>query len=955
MHLLPYDNKPKNEGTLLEMFYDGMPLLCSRFYQKKVIIAAPPLPREYSSKDALIRELHEFNLHLLKENERIQQNLERDLEKQFYELKVPEAVASSSKDEEQAAKDDEVILKAAEGISTRKVTNKLYNLLVIFNIPGVEKFRIKAILDTGATSCCINKGSVPANAIESSAFEATFSGVNSMQTAKEKLKGGQMEVEENTFRIPYTYVFPMDMTDGIEMLIGCNFIRSMHGGLRIEGDYITLYKNITRINTSQDVLVSAKAIAELDLDEDEYLEQVYYSKGEIAQDFEKQYGSLVHRLKQQGYIGDEPMTHWAKNKVKCKLEIINPDLTIQDKPLKHVTPAMKVQFSKHIEALKKLKVIRPSTSRHRTMAMIVHSGTTVDPTTGKETRGKERLVFNYRTLNDNTYKDQYSLPGINTIIQRIGQANIFSKFDLKSGFHQVAMEEESIPWTAFICTEGLFEWLVMPLGLKNAPAIFQRKMDVCFAGTEEFIAVYIDDILVFSKNKEQHYQHLIVMLKICEEYGLVLSPTKMKVAVTEIDFLGATIGEKKIKLQPHIIKKIVDFDVEKLKEKKGLRSWLGTLNYARNYIPNLGKLLGPLYEKTSEKGDKRFKPSDYELVRKIKGIVNTLPDLEIPPEGSYIVLETDGCMEGWGGICKWKKNKNDPRGSEKVCAYASGKFDIIKSTIDAEIHACMKSLEALKIYYLDQKEITLRTDCQAIISFYNKTSANKPSRVRWMSFTDFITGSGVQINFEHIEGKQNGLADCLSRLVCLLLTGPEPDQEEATSLKLAWQEVKEAEELGIDTTPLLETYQCAVTTLFHRKEFAGTLSCKLRDKPCVIQDILRARWIQSRLKWQNLYIHKSVQLRWKIAYTGKCWKWRRNMLGCRRPKIIGLTTFFQISTMPPRKQPNMKSFLKSKHGQDGLVSFLQPDILRAVKSVRKKRQGWKLAVMRTEDVSSDVG
>ncbi|GJX58504.1 Orf y [Tanacetum coccineum] len=217
-------------------------------------------------------------------------------------------------------------------------------------------------------------------------------------------------------------------------------------------------------------------------------------------------------------------------------------------------------------------------------------------------------------------------------------------------------------------------------------------MDKCFKGTESFIAVYIDDILVFSKNEKDHAKHLEKMLKICEDNGLVLSPTKMKIAVSKVDFLGAVIGEGTIKLQPHIINKIVNFNEEELKTKKGLR--------------------------------------------KIKEQVQNLPDLEIPPENAYIVLETDGCMEGWGGIVKWKKSKEDPRSSERICAYASGKFSTTQSTIDAEINACINTLEKLKIYYLDKQEVTLRTDCQAIISFYNKTNSNKSSRVRWIKFAD---------------------------------------------------------------------------------------------------------------------------------------------------------------------------------------------------------------------------
>ncbi|GKB88095.1 hypothetical protein Tco_0960367 [Tanacetum coccineum] len=125
--------------------------------------------------------------------------------------------------------------------------------------------------------------------------------------------------------------------------------------------------------------------------------------------------------------------------------------------------------------------------------------------------------------------------------------------------------------------------------------------------------------------KKEHAKHLERMLKIYEDNGLVLSPTKMKIAVSTIDFLGAVIGEETIKQQPHIIKKIVNFNEEELKTKKGLRPFIGILNYARNHILKLGILLRPLYEKTNAHGDKRLKPFDYELVRKIKEHVQNLP------------------------------------------------------------------------------------------------------------------------------------------------------------------------------------------------------------------------------------------------------------------------------------------------------------------------------------------
>ncbi|KAG6532535.1 hypothetical protein ZIOFF_006381 [Zingiber officinale] len=144
---------------------------------------------------------------------------------------------------------------------------------------------------------------------------------------------------------------------------------------------------------------------------------------------------------------------------------------------------------------------------------------------------------------------------------------------------------------------------------------------------------------------------------------------------------------------------------------------------------------------------------------------HALPDLEISLEKAYIILEIDGSMTGWGGVCKWKPKKADPRSMEKVCAYAHGKFPTIKSIIDTEIFAAMETMSALKIHFLDKDEITLRTECQVIISFHNKSIRNKPSRVRWIAFTDFITAIGVKVNFEHIDGKLNDFADSLSRLV----------------------------------------------------------------------------------------------------------------------------------------------------------------------------------------------
>ena len=173
--------------------------------------------------------------------------------------------------------------------------------------------------------------------------------------------------------------------------------------------------------------------------------------------------------------------------------------------------------------------------------------------------------------------------------------------------------------------------------------------------------------------------------------------------------------------------------------------------------------------------------------------------------------------------------KTDPRSTEKICAYASGKFPVPKPTIDAEIHAVMETMKVLKIHYLDRKELLIRTDCQAIIAFYNKSSEHKPSRVRWIAFTDFITGMGIPVLFEHIDGKQNILADALSRLVCRV-TEWSKHEEEMTVIGAALHELARAQQQGKDITPQVQEYCSLLALILTRWEHMPTTSTEQHQK-----------------------------------------------------------------------------------------------------------------------------
>lgn len=156
------------------------------------------------------------------------------------------------------------------------------------------------------------------------------------------------------------------------------------------------------------------------------------------------------------------------------------------------------------------------------------------------------------------------------------------------------MDKNSIHYTAFSTPQGQYEWLVMSFGLKNAPQIFQRKMDNIFKNYD-FIFVYIDDVLILSNDINSHIKHLDIFANLCLQNGLALSDKKSKIMQKEIEFLGMEIDGKGIKLQSHILEKISGFP-NKLKDKKQVQSFLGILNYASDFIQNLASFRKPFQE-----------------------------------------------------------------------------------------------------------------------------------------------------------------------------------------------------------------------------------------------------------------------------------------------------------------------------------------------------------------------
>ncbi|KAK4407621.1 putative enzymatic polyprotein [Sesamum angolense] len=234
----------------------------------------------------------------------------------------------------------------------------------------------------------------------------------------------------------------------------------------------------------------------------------------------------------------------------------------------------------------------------------------------------------------------------------------------------IKMESESKKFTAFSTPQGQYIWNVLPMGLANAPQIFQRKMDNLFKDYFEFMFVYIDDILIASKNMKEHIKHLEIFSDACYKEGLVLSEKKATIAVNKIEFLGILIDEAGIELQEHIVEKIRNFP-DIFKDKKQLQSFLGVVNFAGIFIKDFTKYrkdFRPLLKET-ESAKWKWEEIHTQRVRELKQVCNNLPKLAIPQDEDELVVYTDANDYRWAAVLMKKTTTG-----EEPCRYTGGLF-----------------------------------------------------------------------------------------------------------------------------------------------------------------------------------------------------------------------------------------------------------------------------------------
>jgi hypothetical protein len=214
-------------------------------------------------------------------------------------------------------------------------------------------------------------------------------------------------------------------------------------------------------------------------------------------------------------------------------------------------------------------------------------------TLAKKADGTWRFCVDYRKLNSITKEAKYPLPRIDDCLDKLGKAKFFSKLDLRSGYWQVRIHEKDIEKTAFRTTNGHHEWLVMPFGLQGAPSCFQRMMNHYLRHhLGKFLIVYLDDILVFSETKEEHLQHLRILLEILREKKLYAKGSKCDLFKTSVIFLGFVVQGGQITTDPSKIKAVKNWPLPTTVRE--VRSFLGLCNFYRKFIQNHATIAKPL-------------------------------------------------------------------------------------------------------------------------------------------------------------------------------------------------------------------------------------------------------------------------------------------------------------------------------------------------------------------------
>ncbi|OWZ20261.1 Retrotransposon protein, Ty3-gypsy subclass, partial [Phytophthora megakarya] len=368
-----------------------------------------------------------------------------------------------------------------------------------------------------------------------------------------------------------------------------------------------------------------------------------------------------------------------------------------------------------------------------------------------------RIVHDYRQLNSATVLPAIPMPRKEDTFDAMAGSYWFSCMDLLWGYYQVKLRESDIPFTAFSTPDGLYEYLVTPMGLSGSPGTFNRLLQKVFRDLRDVMRIYFDDIYVYTKSEDvdEHIAALDRVLKRCEEQKLYIKLSKCQFCVDEIPCLGDFVGRKGVRMDPDKVKIIAEWPVPKTK--KQMESFLGTTVYVSRFCKDFAQFAGPLHECIKGKRQREAIVLDEDQLRcfdELKKRLSSPPVLNLPDFSKPFGIRMDASNFAIGGVLFQKEGE-----LEHPIAFTGRKMkpaELNYPVREQELLAIMHALKTWRVYLLD-KPFMVETDHKSIEMILTQKTANRRI-ARW-----FNELAEFQPMFKWIPGLSNTIADAMSR------------------------------------------------------------------------------------------------------------------------------------------------------------------------------------------------
>jgi len=402
------------------------------------------------------------------------------------------------------------------------------------------------------------------------------------------------------------------------------------------------------------------------------------------------------------------------------------------------------------ENLKK-QFIRPSKSQYAAPHFFVDKPDSA-------TTGEYRGVTDFRELNRVTRPEEAGVPHAQTLFDKLQGKKYFTKIDLRTGFYQILIAEEDRHKTAFLTSQGLFEYNVLPMGLRNSPAVFMRLMNDTFRDCAGYVMVFLDDIVVYSDSLEDHERHVRAALQKLREQRLFAKLSKSAICQREVEFLGHWVGHKGMRVMEDKIAAVRDWPTPtNISE---LRAFLGLAGYYRRFVKDFSRIALPLTELTrnvthQKLGDK-WGAKEQTAFEQLQRALQHTPLLTLPDSKKEFIVHCDASGHSVGAVLQQEQGN----GLQPI-AYLSKKMDGAQTRYPVHEQELLAIITALTTWrhYLEGTAlpVRVRTDHKSLMHFQTQPMLSGRQQ-RWAE-----TLSRYNYVIEYVKGKDNPAADALSR------------------------------------------------------------------------------------------------------------------------------------------------------------------------------------------------